>query len=247
MSIIKCEDVFLGFPLYNTHTRSFKKRVLNTASLVKGGEDVGGRSFFTALNKLSFELSKGERVALLGDNGAGKTTLLRLLNGIYFPSSGCLTVRGKCSSLVDIGLGIDPEASGMENIYLRGRLLGLSKQDLTDSLEKIIDFSELGEFIHMPVRTYSSGMQLRLAFSIVTTIPPDILLMDEWLSVGDESFREKAEEKLLNMVQASNLLVLASHSRELIEKVCTRAIWLENGSVKLDGDPKSVCEIYFKS
>jgi len=144
-----------------------------------------------------------------------------------------------------VSLGIDHEATGRENIFLRGALLGLSKKEVVSKLDKIIEFSELGEFIDMPVRTYSSGMHLRLAFSVSTVIRPEILLMDEWLSVGDEAFKHKAQARLAELVQATKILVIASHSKELIMMTCNRVLWLEHGSIKMDGAPDVVCEAYF--
>jgi lipopolysaccharide transport system ATP-binding protein len=147
--------------------------------------------------------------------------------------------------LIDISLGINPEATGRENVFVRGRLLGLTKKEIAERYEEIIDFAELGDFMEMPVRTYSSGMHLRLAFAVSTVVRPEILLMDEWLSVGDENFKHKAESRLTEMVDATKILVIASHSRELIEKVCNRVIWLEHGQVKMDGPVAEVLPAYF--
>ena len=182
---------------------------------------------------------------MLGHNGAGKSTLLRLLSGVYEPSSGRAEIKGEIGSLIDVSFGIDPEASGRENIYLRGALLGLTRAEIKAKLDEIIDFSELGDFIDMPVRTYSSGMHLRLAFSVSTIIRPEILLMDEWLSVGDEGFRVRAEARMNELVESTHILVIASHSRELVRDTCNRAIWLEHGKIKMDGTPEEVTQAYF--
>jgi len=184
-------------------------------------------------------------VALLGHNGAGKTTLLRVLTGVYTPTSGNATVRGKLGSLIDISLGIDPEASGLENIYIRGRLLGMSASEINTKTPEIVEYSELGDFIEMPVRTYSTGMHMRLAFTIATTLRPEILLMDEWLSVGDEGFKHKAETRMSEVVESTRILVVATHSRELVINTCTRAIWLEHGKIKMDGTSEDVSRAYF--
>ena len=147
---------------------------------------------------------------------------------------------------MDISLGINKEATGRENIFIRGALLGLSRKQIEDNFDEIVDFSELGDFIDMPVRTYSSGMHLRLAFSVATIIRPEILLMDEWLSVGDASFNKKARQRMTDLVESSEILVIASHSRKLIEETCNRALWFEHGNLKLDGEPKEVCRAYWK-
>ena len=189
---------------------------------------------------MNFTLSEGDRLGLMGHNGSGKSTLLRVLAGVYEPTSGYLDVRGRIASLLDISVGMDPEASGIENIYLRGLLLGLGKEEIRQKIEEIVDFSELGDFIDLPVRTYSSGMSMRLAFSIATCVEADILLMDEWLSVGDADFVKKAEERLKSLVRKTPILVMASHSPEVIREVCTRVIRLEGGRVALEGKPENL-------
>ncbi len=198
-----------------------------------------------ALSDLSFNFREGEKIGLLGHNGAGKSTLLRLLSGVFAPTTGNLEIRGEVGSLIDIGLGINPEASGRENIFVRGQLLGLTRREIESKFEEIVDFSELGNFIEMPVRTFSSGMHLRLAFAVSTVVRPEILLMDEWLSVGDENFKVKAESRLSELVDSTKILVIASHSRQLIEKTCNRAIWLDHGKIKMDGTASEVCAAYF--
>ena len=194
---------------------------------------------------LSFTLKDGDRVGLLGHNGAGKSTLLRLLSGVYEPSSGSARIKGEIGSLIDISLGIDPEATGRENIYLRGGLLGMTRSEIAAQIDDIIEFSELGDFVDMPLRTYSTGMHLRLAFAVSTVVRPEILLMDEWLSVGDEGFKHKAEARVTELVQSTNILVIASHSRELVLHICNRVIWLEHGKIRMDSDPGTVCQAYF--
>jgi lipopolysaccharide transport system ATP-binding protein len=191
------------------------------------------------------ELKDGDRVGLVGHNGAGKSTLLRVLSGVFVPTSGNASIQGSVGSLIDMSLGINPEASGRENIFLRGALLGFSKGEMKEKFHEVLDFSELGEFIEMPLRTYSSGMQLRLAFAVSTIVRPEILLMDEWLSVGDEGFKAKASERLSRVVDASKILVLASHSRELLEKVTNRIIWLEHGAIRMQGSTQDITPLYF--
>lgn len=245
MASVKFEDVSVDFPIYNANGRSLKKRLIQVATGGQLGADPHGRVVVRALEGLTFSLNDGDRVGLLGHNGAGKSTLLRLLSGVYVPSSGSARIHGEIGSLIDISLGIDPEATGRENIYLRGGLLGMSRTQINQRIDEIIDFSELGDFVDMPLRTYSSGMHLRLAFSVSTIVRPEILLMDEWLSVGDEGFRHKAESRMKELVQATNILVIASHSRELVLHTCNRAIWLEHGKVRMDGGAEAVCAAYF--
>ncbi len=245
MASINFNNVSVDFPVYNANGRSIKKKLIQVATGGQLGEDVQGRVIVKALEGLSFSLKDGDRVGLLGHNGAGKSTLLRLLSGVYEPSSGTAEIQGQIGSLIDISLGIDQEATGRENIYLRGGLLGLTKSQITKQLDEIIEFSELGGFVDMPVRTYSSGMHLRLAFSVSTIMRPEILLMDEWLSVGDENFKRKAEERMFELVKSTNILVIASHSKELICNLCDRAIWLEHGKIKLDGPADIVANQYF--
>lgn len=245
MAFIDFQHVCVDFPIYNASHRSFKKRLIQVAT---GGRVAAekGCVVVRALEDLTFSLKDGDRVGLLGHNGAGKSTLLRLLSGVYAPSAGIARVEGSVGSLIDISLGIDPENTGRENVYMRGALLGMKKADITKRMDEMIDFSDLGDFFDMPVRTYSSGMHLRLAFAVSTIMRPEILLMDEWLSVGDEHFRHRAEARLKEMVQTTNILVIASHSRELIMNTCNRVLWLEHGRVNMDGDVNNIASAYFK-
>lgn len=245
MAKIEFNEASVEFPIFNANGRSLTSRLLQVATGGKLDADPNGRVVIRALDKLSFKLQDGDRVGLLGHNGAGKSTLLRALSRVYAPTSGTAVIEGEVGSLIDISLGINPEATGRENIFIRGALLGFNKQEIESHLDEVIEFSELGDFIEMPVRTYSSGMHLRLAFSVSTVVRPEILLMDEWLSVGDENFRLKAEARLADLVDATKILVIASHSRELIETSCNRAIWLEHGKIKMDGTASEVCASYF--
>lgn len=184
-----------------------------------------------ALKNVSLEIRPGDRVGIMGHNGAGKTSLLRMLAGIYEPTSGRVSVEGKVSSLLDVTLGMDFEATGHENILLRGLMLGLSVDQIKELTPSIVEFSGLGDFLDVPVRTYSSGMVLRLAFSIITSAPAEILLMDEWLSVGDADFVGRAEQRLKELVRGANILVLASHSREVIQHLCNVHVTMEHGEI----------------
>lgn len=193
--------------------------------------DAGRGVTVRALDGIDLDIREGERIGLTGHNGSGKSTLLRVLAGVYEPTEGRLEVCGRVASLLDISIGMDVEASGLENIFLKGLLLGFSRNDIQQKVEEIMDFSGLGDYIDMPVRTYSSGMVMRLAFSIATSIEADILLMDEWLSVGDADFVKKAEDRLKSLIHQTPILVIASHSKEILQEVCSRVMRLEGGKI----------------
>lgn len=245
MANINFINVAVQFPIFNANGRSFTSRIIEVATGGKLDADPNGKVVITALSNLNFEISEGERVGLVGHNGAGKSTLLRTLGKVYLPSNGVAQITGDLGSLIDISLGINPEATGRENIFIRAALLGFDKRQIESKFEEIVEFAELGDFIEMPVRTYSSGMHLRLAFAVSTVVRPEILLMDEWLSVGDEAFQQKAEKRLADLVSSTKILILASHSRDLIESTCTRVIWLEHGLIKMDGPVEEVSQAYF--
>jgi lipopolysaccharide transport system ATP-binding protein len=245
MVSIRFDNVSVEFPVFNATGRSITSSILSVATGGRLDSDPQGRVMVRALSGLSFEIREGERVGLVGHNGAGKSTLLRVLSKSYVPTQGQAEITGIVGSLIDISLGINAEATGRENIFIRGALLGKSKTEIQEQFEEIVNFSELGDFIEMPVRTYSSGMHLRLAFAVSTIVRPEILLMDEWLSVGDESFKQKAEQRLSEIVNSTKILVVASHSRELLEASCTRLIWLEHGQVRMDGTVSEVAPVYF--
>lgn len=231
---VKLDRCSLHLPVFGTVNRSLKNLVLTT---VTGGRLAGSARNITvveALNDVSFELKPGDRVGLTGHNGAGKTTLLKVLAGIYEPTFGRSEVRGRVSNLLDVTMGLDFEATGVDNVVLRGLLHGMSRSDIMSRLPSIWEFSGLGDFMKMPVRTYSSGMLVRLAFSIATSLDSDILLMDEWLGVGDAEFNRQAEDRLLNLVKNSSILVLASHNEGIISATCNRVMRFEHGSLLSD-------------
>jgi lipopolysaccharide transport system ATP-binding protein len=209
--------------------------------------DHTGHMVVQALTNLNFSIQAGERVALLGHNGAGKTTLLGALSRIYSPTSGSVNIHGKVGSLINISLGTDLESTGRENIFLRAAVLGIGRNFIKENFEKIVEFSELGDFVDLPVRTYSAGMKMRLAFAVSTILRPEILLMDEWLSVGDRNFRLKTNARLDEMLKETKILVLATHSKEMALRHCNRAFWLEHGRLKMDGPVKSVIDAYSAS
>lgn len=245
MGHILLKNLCVDIPIFNSQGRSLKKTVLGFTTGGKIGLTEAGKTVIRSLDDINLEVNSNERIGLIGHNGAGKSTLLRVLGKVYSPSSGIADITGSVGSLIDISLGIDSEATGLENIYLRAALLEIPRRKVDQELNDIIEFTQLGDFINMPVRTYSTGMHMRLAFAVSTMISPDILLMDEWLSVGDLEFQSKAEQRLNNLIERANILVLASHSRQLIESCCTRVLWLEHGAIKMDGDPKTVCSRYF--
>ena len=200
-----------------------------------------------ALKGLSLEIREGERLGIIGHNGAGKSTLLKVLAGIYPPTDGRITVEGHISSLFEIALGFEPDASGWENIYYRGYLQGETPQSIKAKVQPIAEFSELGPFLDMPVRYYSSGMKVRLAFSIATAIEPEVLLVDEVLSVGDKAFQEKAGKRMRDMMAKAQLIILVSHDLDSVVKLCHRAIWMDHGRIRMDGLPKKVVDAYVRS
>jgi lipopolysaccharide transport system ATP-binding protein len=233
-TFIAARDIAVQFPIYENSHRSLKKAVLNISTGGKIGQDAGRHAVVTALDGLSFNFEEGARVGLVGHNGSGKTTLLRVLSGVYSPTRGELKVQGRVASLLDVSMGLDPDATGFENIYLRGILDGLKPAKIRDKIDEIADFSELGDYLNLPVRTYSSGMMLRLAFAISTSVEADILIMDEWLSVGDAAFSAKAEQRLKKIVGKAAIMVVATHDPNLINRVCNRKISLEHGRIVSD-------------
>ena len=245
MAYLELNNVSVDFTIYNSNSRSLKKKLIRVATGGQLTQDQKGHVVVRALDTINLKVGQGERVGLIGHNGSGKSTLLRLLCGVYEPTAGSVHSSGSVGSLIDITLGTDPEATGRENIYLRGRLLGIAKETITEQVDDIIDFSELGNFVDMPLRTYSSGMHLRLAFAVSTLFRPDILLMDEWLSVGDEGFKQKVEARMEALFTNAEILVIASHAPEIILNNCNRVIWLEHGKILLDSDPASTVAAYF--
>ena len=229
MAYISLKSVAVHFPVYGSGANSLKKTLAASVTGGRLGKETGVM-VVQALNNINLELRDGDRLGIMGHNGAGKSTLLRTLAGIYEPSTGDFIRQGSIASLIDPMLGIELDATGLENITLRGLVMGLGKKKIEQITPDICQFSGLGEYLHMPVRTYSTGMLMRLAFSITTSIKADILLMDEWLSVGDAEFTERAEVRMKEIVSTTGILVLASHSKDLIAKECNRVIQLEHGS-----------------
>ena len=198
------------------------------------------------LKNINLKIKRGETVALIGTNGSGKSTLLKLMTKIYYPTSGSVTTYGKLTSLLELGAGFHPDFSGRENIYFNASIFGLSKKEIDERIDEIIEFSELKNFIDNPVRTYSSGMYMRLAFSIAINVNADILLVDEILAVGDQHFQEKCFKKLLDLKNSNKTIIIVSHDLNSIKKLCDRAVWIYDGQVRMDGECRCVVEEYMK-
>ena len=242
MNYIKAEDLVVEFPLFNNTHRSIKNAVLHATTGGRLAKFAGKTKGVRAIDGINFDIKTGNRLGLVGHNGSGKTTLLRVLAGAYEPTLGALHVKGRVSSLLDINLGMDHDASGYENIFLRGIMMGLKPADIRQKMNEIAEFTELGEFLDMPVRTYSSGMQLRLAFAVSTSVHADIVVMDEWLSVGDAAFMAKASDRLQKLVDEAAILVIASHDPNLVNKICNRAFRMEHGRIAEEFIPNNDME-----
>ena len=240
---IEVSNVSVLFPLYHSGSRSLKKTVVAAAS-GRLGQDGKSRVVVQALRDINLSLSPGDRLGLVGSNGAGKTTLLRTLAGIYEPVIGRVRLQGSVNALLDPNLGMNVDLTGRENIRLRGLYQGVPRPDLPRLEEDVQEFAELGDFIDLPVRIYSSGMVVRLGFGLATAIRPQILLMDEWFLAGDTVFMEKARVRLEDMVRGAEILVLSSHMADVVEKWCTRVLWMEQGRVREDGPAVEVLEHY---
>ncbi len=241
---VNFDHVVIEFPIYSAHGRSFKRSVLQYTTGGKIGLSANQRVVVSALNDISLVAEHGEHIGLIGHNGAGKSTMLRALAGVYEPVRGTISVCGRVASLIDLTLGMDLEASGYENIRIRCMLLGLEPNEIDAHIDDIAEVTELGDFLAMPIRTYSSGMMLRLAFAISTSITPDVLLMDEWIGAGDASFMKKAQARLQSLLGRTGILFIASHSEAIIKSNCTRAVWFEKGAIRADGTPANVWDEY---
>ncbi|MBI0018621.1 ABC transporter ATP-binding protein [Commensalibacter sp. W8133] len=243
MPSITVKNLYISFPLYHENMRNLRK-ITNIFLSGRLSEDKHRKIYVQSLRDISFSIKGGERVGLIGTNGAGKTTLLRTMSGIYEPVSGHLRIEGHISSLLDPSVGMNPELTGRENIRLRCYIDGVPHKQMNEIEEKVIEFSELGPYIDLPVKTYSSGMNLRLGFGLITAIDPQILLMDEWFMTGDEGFMLKATHRLENIVKKSQILIISTHSPQILIKWCNRIIWLEQGFLKMDGTPQEVLPVY---
>lgn len=243
VSRIDVAGVSVSFPLYHANSRSLKKTVV-AAATGRLGRDKQSRIVVEALRDISFTLKSGDRLGLIGTNGAGKTTLLRALAGIYEPVAGRIRIQGSVNAMLDVSLGMNPDCTGRENIMLRGLYNGLPRAELPRLEEDVAEFAGLGDFMDLPLRTYSSGMIVRLGFAMATAIKPQILLMDEWFMAGDAEFMEKAQGRLEDMVRGADILVLSTHLVTMVQAWCTRVIWIDQGRIRDDGEPNLVLERY---
>ncbi|WP_022722196.1 ABC transporter ATP-binding protein [Rhodopseudomonas sp. B29] len=241
---LSLNNVSVSFPIYHGGSRSLKKSLLFRGSGGHLANDASHRIVVEALRNVTTQIQAGDRVALVGSNGAGKTTLLRTMAGIYEPVSGTVESRGRISPMFDIGLGIDTEISGYDNIRMRGLILGMTPQEIEGHLQEIVEFTELGDYLDIPVRTYSSGMMTRLTFAVATCFAPEILLMDEWIMAGDAGFINKARNRIENFVAKASILVLASHSLETCRQFCNKALWMDQGMVKASGPIDAILDEY---
>jgi ABC-type polysaccharide/polyol phosphate transport system ATPase subunit len=232
MSSIILKNVSLSYPLLGAYSRSLKQSMMSV--LARGTSQITSQNniiYVEALKNISFELARSDRLGLIGPNGSGKSTLLKIIAGIYPPSSGTIHTEGSISPLLGINVGMNPLATGYENIRFRSLLYGFDKKKIQKIIEDVEEFTQLGHFLAMPVKTYSSGMSVRLSFGIATAITPDILILDEVVGAGDAQFINKARQRLSQLIESSNILVLASHSEEIIKKFCNKILWLEQGSI----------------
>lgn len=246
MAYLRLHNVCVDFPVYYGGSASLKKELLDAAMRKQRNlaRDSADRISVRALNEITLDINNGDRIALIGANGAGKTTLLKVLAGIYEPTAGFIETSGAISSMLDINVGFNPDATGYENILLRGMFMNIRPEAMKKHVTQIAEFTELGPYLDMPVRTYSAGMNVRLSFAIATCMQPEILLMDEWLRAGDAGFLEKAKQRVEDFVRSSSIMVLASHSIPLLEQWCNRGILLEEGRIRAVGDVKVALSEY---
>lgn len=237
-TMLSVEHVTMKFRMPNDKVESLKETVIAMLSGRLKYEE------FTVFEDVSFDVKKGEVVGIIGKNGAGKSTLLKIVSGVLKPIKGKVTANGNVVPMLELGAGFDPELTGRENIYLNGSILGYDEQFLQEKYQEIVDFSELGDFINMPIRNYSSGMMMRLAFSIATVVSPEILIVDEILAVGDEGFQNKSKERMLELMGGGTTVLFVSHSLEQIQEMCNRVVWLDAHKVRMVGDASQVCRAY---
>lgn len=239
--MIELKNVSMKFDLGIEKNFSLKVAFINFFKFKKKKK----KEFFYALKGINFKVNKGEVVGLIGSNGAGKSTLLKVVSGVMKPTTGKVTVRGVISPMIELGAGFDTELTARENIYLNGAVLGYSKKFIDEKFDEIVEFSELKDFLDVPVKNFSSGMTAKLAFSIATVVDPEILIVDEILSVGDIKFQEKSKKKMMEMIKGGTTVLYVSHSLESIKDLCTSVIWLEHGQIVKMGDTKEICKEYY--
>lgn len=244
MAFIQLDNVFLDLPIFEVQGRSLKRQVMRLGRNNAIAEGNDGVIIVRALNDVTVRFESGDRIGLIGHNGAGKSTLLRTLAGIYSPTQGAISREGKIVPLLDISLGMDDNSTGLQNIRLRGLLLGMDDAEIRDKTAEIAEFCELGDYLDLPIRTYSSGMRVRLAFAVSTAVEAEILLLDEVMGVGDASFMHKAQQRLQDLHSRAEIVVLAMHSNAEIRRVCNKVLWMDNGQVKMFGPTEEVVSAY---
>lgn len=232
MAHISIENLTVEFAIFGANTRSLKNTILSSATGGRVMSDARNIVTVRAIDNISLEINDGDRIGLVGHNGSGKTTLLRVLAGIYKPNGGAITIEGQVGALLNPTAGMDPESTGIENIYLRGYMMGMSRREIASKLDDIAEFSELGDFLELPMRTYSAGMFARLAFAISTAAHNDILLIDEGIGAGDAAFQKKVQQRIESLFNRTPIIILASHSDALISEFCTRRVQMEHGAIK---------------
>lgn len=236
--IIEVSHISMGFKMDMNKVSSLKEWMV---TWLKGQSNY---QTFWALKDVSFEVNQGEVVGIIGRNGSGKSTLLKIISGLFRPSEGNISVKGRIVPMLELGSGFDPELTGRENVFLNGAILGYTEAFLKEQFADILEFSELGDFIDMPLKTYSSGMMMRLAFSVATIVQPEILIVDEILAVGDEAFQRKSRAKMLELMGGGTTVLYVSHNLDQIRELCNRVIWLDHGKVVMQGDTEAVCDAY---
>ncbi len=243
--MIKIKNVSMKFNLGIEKNNSLKETVINFFSPKKRKSKK--KEEFWALKDIDFNIAKGEVVGLIGSNGAGKSTLLKVVSGVMKPTKGSVEVNGVISPMIELGAGFDQDLTARENIYLNGAVLGYSKKFLESKFDEIVEFSELKDFLDVPIKNFSSGMTAKLAFAISTIVDPEILIVDEILSVGDIKFQEKSKNKMLEMIKGGTTVLYVSHSLQSIKDLCTKVVWLDHGKIVKIGDTKEICEEYYEA
>lgn len=235
---VEVKDVSVRYAMYNDHIKDLKEFLIKrvTGQLQK--------EYFWALKNISFSLNTGDILGIVGRNGAGKSTMLKVVSGIFKPYSGQVIHNGNVVPMLELGAGFDMNLTGKENVYLNGAILGYSKEFIDQKYDEIIDFADIGQFINSPLRNYSSGMIARLAFSVATVVEPEILIVDEVLSVGDATFVKKSYDRMMSLMHSGTTVLFVSHSTDMVREICNRAIWLEKGELLADGDSHSICNEY---
>ncbi len=247
MARIDIRGAHVEFPIYNVSTRSFKKQFIRLATGGAISADAKQHIVVSALNNINLTLTHGDRVGVIGHNGAGKSTLLRLLAGIYEPTKGDINIQGSVSAMLDIMQGMEAEFTGYENITIRGTLLGLSPKQIRQKIQEIVSLTGLGDYLAMPVRTYSSGMMVRLAFAVSACISPDILLIDEVFAAGDADFVQTAQKKMVSLLEQSSIVVMANHSDGIIQDFCNKGLLMNGGQIIYFGSVEEAFKIYYQT